>query len=155
MTTDKQRAKKVEQAIEGVLRWLGFLQQYSLRVSFVDEFNEKPDDEQPDCRSQTGYPYSWAHFVWRRHSADHADQETLEEIAAHEAFHVLLFAPLDAVLKGKLSAKDWARYGEQQERIVDQVSHYLARRRPRYGYHPSGVPNTSNTAKEKRKRSVR
>ena len=153
--TDKQRAKKVERAIEGVLRWMGMLQLHPLRVCFTDELSEHPYGGQADCRVSEGYPYNWVHLTWRRGYVDAASPEDLETIAIHEALHVLLFAPLDNWLNKSLSAKDQARYMLHQERIVDLMAHYLERRRPKYGYHPSGVPHTQNTRRERMKRSVR
>jgi len=156
LPSDKSRAKKVEEATEGVLRWLGFLQQYALRVSFVDQFDDpSTDSDQPDCRVTHGYPYAWANLTCRRDVVDQADAETLEQLAVHEALHVLLFAPLDAFLRKCRTKKELETYNEQQERIVDLVSHYLERRRPKYGYHSSGVPNTKGTAKQPARKSVR
>jgi hypothetical protein len=155
LPTDKQRAKKVERATEGALRWLGFLQQHELTIGFVDKFEDQPDDEQPDCRSISGYPYCWVRFIWRRHVVDHGSDELLERMAIHEALHVLLFSPLDHFLQTNRTKRPLEEYDIHQERIVDLVTHYIDRRRPRYGYHPSGVPNTHQSAKEKTKRSTR
>ena len=155
MTTDRQRAKKIGRATEGVLRWMGLLQQHLVRACYVDELNDQPYGGTADCRVEDGYPYSWVNFNWRRAYVDAADQESLETVATHEALHVLLFAPLDNWLNKRLNQKDQARYMIHQERIVDLMAHYLDRRRPQYGYHPSGVPHTQKTAKETTKRSTR
>lgn len=155
MPTDNQRAKRIERAAEGALRWLGFLQQHSLHLEFVDQFDDQTDNDQPACICYNGHPYSWVKFVWRRSIVDHSDDGGLERMAIHEALHVLLFGPIESRLRAKLAPREWTLYTDNQERAVDMVTEFLDRRRPKYGYHPSGVPNTQKSAKEKAKRSER
>jgi len=81
--------------------------------------------------------------------------EDIEATVLHEALHVILFSPLDEWLHEQLDEEKWKRYNTEQERIVDLVMHYIDRRRPKYGYHESGVPNTKQTAQQKPGRSTR
>lgn len=154
--SDDARAKKVGAATEGVLRWLGFLQQYDLDVGFTDKFGDlQHNDMQPNARLEYIYPYHSVFIAWRRDWVDRATPEEIEESAIHEALHVLLLAGLNDITKKYLPRAEHRRIRDLEEQAVDLATHYLMRRRPRYGYHPSGVPNTKKTAQEPQKRSTR
>lgn len=153
--TDDARAKKVEAATEGALRWLGFLQQYDVTVSFTDKFEGTNTPTQPNARLSYVYPYHSVAIVWRRDYVDHATPEEIEESAIHEALHVLLLAGLRTLAQRHLPDAEYRRVCDLEEHAVDLATHYLMRRRPQYGYHPSGVPNTKKTAQEPKRRSTR
>ena len=153
--TDDARAKKVEKATEGALRWLGFLQQYDVVVGFTDKFENARTSVQPNARLEYIYPYHSVAITWRRDYVDHAAPEELEESAIHEALHVLLLAGLRDIAKAHLPDAEYQRVYDLEEQAVDLATHLLTRRRPQYGYHPSGVPNTKKTAQEPKRRSTR
>ena len=154
--TDDARARKVGRATEGALRWLGFLQQYDVIVDFVDKFENFPPDEQPNARLNYTYPYRSVCITWRRYFVDHASLEAIEECAIHEALHLLLFGGIRQLVEESLDNQDkYRHYCNFEESGVDLATRYLMRRRPRYGYHSSGVPNTKKTAKEPKRRSTR
>ena len=153
--TDDSRIKKVGKATEGALRWLGFLQQYDVIVDFIDEFEDVCCGEQPNARLHYVYPYRSAVITWRRDFVDHASLEAIEESAIHEALHLLLFAGPHQLAEKNLDPSKYQQYRDSEESAVDLVTRYLMRRRPRYGYHSSGVPNTKKTSREPKRRSTR
>lgn len=153
--TDDARAEKVERATEGALRWLGFLQQYDMATYFTDKFEGTQSSTQPNARLEYIYPYHSVFITWRRDWVDRATPEEIEESAIHEALHVLLLAGLNDVSQRHLPDSERQRVRDLEEHAVDLATHLLMRRRPKYGYHPSGVPNTKKTAKEPKRRSTR
>jgi len=153
--TDDTRARKVGKATEGALRWLGFLQQYDVIVDFIDEFKDVCCGEQPNARLYYVYPYRSAVITWRRDFVDRASLEGIEESAIHEALHLLLFAGLRQLAKKNFDDPGYQWHCDCEESAVDLVTRYLMRRRPQYGYHSSGVPNTKKMSREPKRRSTR
>lgn len=150
--TTEARARKVRKAIEGVLNWLGFLQQYDVTIDFIDKFEDTNLPEQPNARLDYLYPYRSLVITWRNDYVDNATSEGIEESAIHEALHVLLFGGIHPLVEKGLGDAEYQQYRNLEEQAVDLATHYLMRRRPRYGYHSSGVPNTKTTAKEPKRR---
>ena len=153
--TDDARARKIGKATEGALRWMGVLQQYDVIIDFIDKFKDCPHHEQPNARLHYLYPYRSAIITWRNDFVDHASLEAIEEAAIHEALHLVLFREIHSLVKANLDDSQHLQYRDYEESAVDLVTRFLMRRRPRYGYHSSGVPNTKKTSREPKRRSTR
>lgn len=148
--TDEQRRNRAVRVTEGLLRWLGIWQQYSVAFKFAKTLPASAATASPGANVVTHYPYQMVEITFDRAQFDKASDYQLEALVRHEALHIP-WAELNKVL----DVVDGITQAERdalslcEERIVDLTSHLLDRVRPPWGYHPSGVPWPHNPKRKK------
>lgn len=146
--TDAQRANRVLRVTEGLLRWLGIWQQYAIAFKFAKTLPKSASSANPGANVVTHYPYQQVVITFNRSEFDKATDYQIEALVRHEALHIP-WAELNAVLDGVegITKAERDALSICEERIVDLTSHMLDLSRPRWGFHPSGVPWPHNPKK--------
>lgn len=133
--TDDQRLKKVEEATEGILSWLGVRHQWRIRLEFVDEFTVSRGHRSGAVTSiEEDYPYRTLTITWLRTAIDEYDAESIEALMLHELLHILLFGAAYRFTNESMTKERADEWMNLEETAVDLAAHFIARGRPEDGW---------------------